>query len=53
MKKLQLLVLFTSLLFVGKAQNSSIFIEAESFVKKGGWLVDPQFVDPLTSWPMD
>ncbi|MEI7422606.1 MAG: FAD-dependent oxidoreductase [Prolixibacteraceae bacterium] len=49
MKKLQLLVLFTSLLFVGKAQNSSIFIEAESFVKKGGWLIDPQFVEQMGS----
>ena len=49
MKKLQLLILFTSLLFVCKAQNSSIFIEAESFTNKGGWVVDPQFVEQMGS----
>ncbi|MBK6282478.1 MAG: FAD-dependent oxidoreductase [Draconibacterium sp.] len=31
------------------SQNSSIFIEAESFTDKGGWFVDPQFVEQMGS----
>lgn len=31
------------------AQTSSIFIEAESFTDKGGWVVDPQFVEQMGS----
>ncbi|HEY5509835.1 MAG TPA: hypothetical protein VIK10_02300 [Prolixibacteraceae bacterium] len=49
MKKLQLLILFVALLFVAKAQNSSIFVEAESFTIKDGWVVDPQFIEQMGS----
>jgi hypothetical protein len=31
------------------AQNTSILIEAESFATKGGWVVDPQFVEQMGS----
>ncbi len=31
------------------AQPSTIFIEAESFSNKGGWVVDPQFVEQMGS----
>ena len=30
-------------------QNSGILIEAESFSNKGGWVVDPQFVEQMGS----
>ena len=30
-------------------QNNGILIEAESFVNKGGWVVDPQFVEQMGS----
>ncbi len=40
-----LLILIAGLL---SAQNS-IFIEAESFSEKGGWVVDPQFVEQMGS----
>lgn len=30
-------------------QNSSILVEAESFQNKGGWVVDPQFVEQMGS----
>ena len=32
-----------------KVEHSSLFIEAESFEEKGGWLVDPQFVEQVGS----
>ena len=40
-----------SILFIGCNKNLSteIFIEAESFQNKGGWLVDPQFVEQMGS----
>ena len=41
-----LLVFITGIL---SAQNSSILIEAESFTEKGGWVVDPQFVEQMGS----
>ncbi len=40
-----ILILLTGIL---SAQNS-IFIEAESFTNKGGWVVDPQFVEQMGS----
>ncbi len=45
-------ILFIMMLFLAgmtgiKAQ--SILIEAESFAKKGGWVVDPQFVEQMGS----
>ena len=30
-------------------QNSSLLVEAESFENKGGWVVDPQFVEQMGS----
>ncbi len=41
-----LFILFAGIL---TAQNSTIFIEAESFTEKGGWVVDPQFVEQMGS----
>jgi hypothetical protein len=48
MKKL---VFFTLLFISGIAVTmaQSIFIEAESFSDKGGWVVDPQFVEQMGS----
>ena len=31
------------------AQNDLVFVEAESFVNKGGWVVDQQFIDVMGS----
>ena len=48
MKKLAFFTLvFIAGITVTMAQ--SIFIEAESFSEKGGWLVDPQFVEQMGS----
>ncbi|HPE78208.1 MAG TPA: FAD-dependent oxidoreductase [Draconibacterium sp.] len=43
---LSILIVLSSTVF---SQNSSIFIEAESFTDKGGWVVDPQFVEQMGS----
>ncbi len=45
------LILIILVLFAGiiSAQTPSIFIEAESFSNKGGWVVDPQFVEQMGS----
>jgi len=43
---LSLLVLLTGLLF---AQTSSVLLETEAFDNKGGWVVDPQFVEQMGS----
>ncbi len=40
---------FLCILIVGKAFSQSQLIEAESFQEKGGWLVDPQFVEQMGS----
>ncbi len=40
MKKMHLFILFTLFCFDVHAQKTSIFIEAESFTNKGGWVVD-------------
>ena len=44
-------ILFPVFLFIGifASAQTSILIEAESFVNKGGWLVDPQFVEQMGS----
>jgi hypothetical protein len=48
MKKFIILILFlTTILIETKAQ--SILKEAESFADKGGWVVDPQFVEQMGS----
>jgi hypothetical protein len=49
MNRFLILILFLQLVFVSKAQKQSILIEAESFSDKGGWLVDPQFVEQMGS----
>ncbi len=43
---LTILILFTGII---SAQTTSVFIEAESFSNKGGWVVDPQFVEQMGS----
>jgi hypothetical protein len=48
MKRIPAIVLFIIILNIGNAQNS-IFVEAESFQSKGGWVVDPQFVELMGS----
>ncbi len=45
-------VLFAGLLLVASlavAQNDPVFVEAESFANKGGWVVDQQFIDVIGS----
>jgi len=44
-------VFFTLLFLAGivTVNSQSIFIEAESFTDKGGWVVDPQFVEQMGS----
>jgi len=34
---------------VAAAQNDLVFVEAESFAEKGGWVVDQQFIDIMGS----
>jgi hypothetical protein len=46
-KSLLFILFFTTILIETKAQ--SLLIEAESFTEKGGWLVDPQFVEQMGS----
>lgn len=41
-----LLILISGYVFT---QNNSVLIEAESFASKGGWVVDPQFVEQMGS----
>ena len=40
------LLLFASLVL---AQNEPVFVEAESYTQKGGWVVDQQFIDTMGS----
>ncbi len=45
-------LIFFFLLFLGgivAVNAQSLFIEAESFTNKGGWVVDPQFVEQMGS----
>ena len=46
-------ILFTNILFLFASFSSlpaaNLFIEAESFTKKGGWVVDQQFMDLMGS----
>lgn len=44
---MRLLVLF--LLFIDTLNAANIYIEAESFKNKGGWVVDQQFMDQMGS----
>ena len=47
MKPLMIFVLL--LLEVCQGHSQSILVEAESFENKGGWVVDPQFVEQMGS----
>ena len=45
-------LLFTflaSIILIGQAEANNLFIEAESFSNKGGWVVDQQFMDIMGS----
>jgi len=44
-----LVLLFAVITNIMMAQSTSILIEAESFSKKGGWVVDQQFMDLMGS----
>ncbi|MBC8185913.1 FAD-dependent oxidoreductase [candidate division KSB1 bacterium] len=49
----KLILFFTFILFACslfcKQKNHQVFFEAETFENKGGWLVDPQFVEQMGS----
>jgi len=49
MKNSLLIVLALSLLISCKVEQSTLLIEAEKFEEKGGWLVDPQFIEQVGS----
>ena len=44
---LSLIVLFLS--YYSQIQSAELFLEAESFEKKGGWSIDQQFMDLMGS----
>ena len=47
---MQKIVLLLSLLFIHVSGNAQdVLVEAESFINKGGWVVDPQFVEQMGS----
>ena len=48
-RKIYSLFLLTAILLSCNAQDNKLLIEAESFSKKGGWVVDPQFVEQMGS----
>ncbi len=49
MKNVFLFFLLLTLSFVKPVQAQNLLLEAESFEEKGGWLVDPQFVQQMGS----
>ena len=50
MKKLPILIItIFCVLQMANSQNETIFIEAESFSDKGGWVIDQQFMDVMGS----
>lgn len=49
MYKLLLYSLMTIVCLGGFAQKNAVFVEAESFANKGGWVVDQQFMDVMGS----
>jgi hypothetical protein len=49
MKKLIIFSLMTIFCLSGYTQKNVVLIEAEGFTEKGGWLVDPQFVEQMSS----
>jgi hypothetical protein len=44
-----IVTIFLSIFNLGFGQHNNLLIEAESFKDKGGWLVDPQFVEQMGS----
>lgn len=48
-KHLFYFLLFISASLYAQEEDNNILIEAESFAEKGGWLVDPQFVEQMGS----
>lgn len=49
MNRFFILILLLTLNFAAKAQTNAVWIEAESFAQKGGWVVDQQFMDQMGS----
>jgi FAD dependent oxidoreductase len=49
MKRITYLIIVLISLASCKKENNTLFIEAESFDEKGGWVVDPQFVEQMGS----
>ncbi len=49
MRKLFSFIIPMFLAFYVNAQQNTILVEAESFTEKGGWVVDPQFVEQMGS----
>ncbi|PHN08179.1 FAD-dependent oxidoreductase [Flavilitoribacter nigricans] len=49
MQKILFSIICTVLLLSGLHAQTDILIEAESFSDKGGWMVDPQFVEQMGS----
>jgi FAD dependent oxidoreductase len=49
MNKILIFLLFSLLINFSLSAHSHLFIEAESFKNKGGWLVDQQFMDIMGS----
>jgi len=49
MKHPFLIILFSILCTLNAISQKDILIEAESFINKGGWLSDPQFVEQMGS----
>lgn len=49
MKRIQILFAVVLLLFANILHGQHLLVEAESFKDKGGWVVDPQFVQQMGS----
>lgn len=49
MRNILLVLLILALFTSCKVENNTLLIEAENFEEKGGWLVDPQFVEQVGS----
>lgn len=49
MRKNIIIIFFALIANMLMAQTASLFVEAESFSKKGGWVVDQQFMDLMGS----
>ncbi len=49
MKHPGLLIMTLFLVFSCYVEHSTVFVEAEAFEEKGGWLADPQFVEQMGS----